>query len=98
MFFFYFWRNLKKIQFTNTQLYEADFTECDLTEGVFENCDLKRAIFDNTNLEKTDFRTAYNYAFDPNNNRLKKTRFALPAVLGLLGKYDIDIEGIKIDF
>jgi hypothetical protein len=43
-------------------------------------------------LEKTDFRTAYNYSFDPENNRIKKAKFSLAQVVGLLDKYDIHIE------
>ena len=36
---------------------------------------LFKATFDNTNLEKVDFRTAYNYAFDLDKNRIKKRNF-----------------------
>jgi hypothetical protein len=43
-------------------------------------------------LEKVDFRTAVNYAFDPNSNKIKKAKFSLMGLAGLLSKYDIDIE------
>ena len=37
-------------------------------------------------------RTAYNYAIQPDSNRIKKARFSLQGVRGLLEKYDIVIE------
>ena len=83
----------KKTTFKNSQLQEADFTECDLTSSVFENCDLARAAFYNTILEKADFRTSFNYSIDPEINRIKKAKFSLPGIVGLLYKYDIEIEG-----
>ncbi len=82
---------LKKTVFTNCILHEAEFSGADLSGAVFDGCDLKRAIFDNTNLEKADFRTAFNYAFDPAQNKVKKARFSWPGVAGLLSKYDIEI-------
>lgn len=81
--------------FKNSQLQEVDFSECDMTGSIFENCDLLRATFNHTIIEKVDLRTAYNYIIDPENNRVKKARFSLPGVTGLLGKYDIDIDGIS---
>jgi fluoroquinolone resistance protein len=43
-------------------------------------------------LEKADLRTAYNYSIDPSINKIKKAKFSLPGVVGLLSKYDIEIE------
>jgi uncharacterized protein YjbI with pentapeptide repeats len=83
---------LRNTRFINCSLQEADFTETDLTAAKFENCDLQRTMFANTNLEKADFRTAFNYSIDPELNRIKKARFSMPGVLGLLSKYNIDIE------
>jgi uncharacterized protein YjbI with pentapeptide repeats len=70
----------------------SDFAECDLTNSVFDNCDLINASFDHTNLEKVDFRTPSNYSFDPEINRIRRAKFSIDGVSGLLGKYDIDIE------
>lgn len=83
---------LKKTVFKNSQLQESDFAETDLTSAVFDNCDLNRANFDHTTLEKADFRTAYNYSIDPETNRIKKARFSISGVSGLVNKYEIDIE------
>ena len=83
---------LRKIRFVRADLQEADFTGSDLSESVFEHCDLKNAHFEHTNLEKADLRTSIHYSIDPELNKLRKARFSLPAVIGLLDKYEIDIE------
>ena len=82
---------IKKTTFTNSQLKEVDFTESDLTSVVFDRCDLERATFENTVLEKADLRTSFNYSIDPEINKLKKAKFSLAGIPGLLEKYDIDI-------
>jgi len=81
-----------KTTFKNSKLNEVDFTECDLKGSVFDNCDLTRAIFNKTILEKSDFRTSVNYSIDPEINRIKKAKFSLYGIVGLLNKYDIEIE------
>ena len=83
---------LKKTRFKNCTMQEVDFAEADLTCASLAECDLAGAIFDRTILEKADFRTAFNYSIDPEKNRLKKARFSLEGVVGLLHKYGIDIE------
>ena len=84
--------NIKKARFINCNLAEADFTECDLTHSLFDNCDLSGTVFENTNLEHADFRTAFNYSIDPDMNRMKKARFSMTGIAGLLGKYGIVID------
>jgi fluoroquinolone resistance protein len=59
---------------------------------IFDNCDLKNAAFDQTILEKADFRTAFNYSIDPDNNKIKKAKFSISGLTGLLEKYNIEIE------
>ena len=58
----------------------------------FENCDLMRATFENTIIEKVDFRTSYNYSIDLEINKVKKAKFSLTGVVGLLDKYEIEID------
>ena len=70
----------------------VDFSKTQLTETQFESCDLQSAIFEDSNLEKVDFRTAFNYTFDPEKNKINKARFSKEEVMGLLTKYDIRIE------
>lgn len=84
---------IKKTIFKNSHLEGADFSECDLSGAIFDNCDLLSAVFENTILEKADFRTSYNYSIDPEINRIKKARFSIHGVAGLLNKYQIEIEG-----
>ena len=62
------------------------------SQAVFDGCDLADAVFERTVLEKADLRGAINYSIDPAVNRVKKARFSLEGVRGLLGKYDILIE------
>jgi uncharacterized protein YjbI with pentapeptide repeats len=83
---------LKKTSFKNSGLQEVDFSETDLSGSAFENCDLAKATFDQTNLEKADFRTSYNYSIDPELNRIKKAKFSLSGIIGLLNRYDIDVD------
>lgn len=87
----FFQMNIKKTIFRNCQLREIDFSESNLTNVIFDNCDLAQAIFINTILDKADFRTAYNYSLDPENNRIKKAKFSILGISGLLDKYDIVI-------
>lgn len=83
---------LKKTHFKNCNLEEADFTETELTSTLFDNCDFRRAIFHKTKLDKSDFRTSINYSIDPENNNIRKAKFSISGVVGLLDKYDIDIQ------
>jgi uncharacterized protein YjbI with pentapeptide repeats len=83
---------IKKTAFKNSELKEVDFTDCDISVSVFNNCDLLNAKFENAILEKADLRTAYNYSIDPNANRIKKAKFSLNGIPGLLNGYDIEIE------
>ena len=84
--------SLKKTKFVDCALQEVDFTECDLTDSKFDGCDLSMAIFRSTNLEKADFRSSYNYAIDPGFNTIKKAKFSLSGLPGLLDQYDLEIE------
>ncbi len=84
--------NLKKTIFKNCNLHEVDFSETNLTKSIFNNCNLNRAIFSNTNLTGSDLRTSYNYSIDPEANRIKKAKFSLEGISGLLNMYDIVIE------
>jgi fluoroquinolone resistance protein len=83
---------LKGLQLKDCKLHEVDFIEADLTNASFHNCDLDRALFENTVLEGADFRTAYNFAIDPEINKMKKARFSSQSLGGLLTKYNLMIE------
>ncbi|HZI00697.1 MAG TPA: pentapeptide repeat-containing protein [Flavisolibacter sp.] len=83
---------MKKAVFKNSQSLEVDFTEADLTSVVFDNCNLMKALFDHTILEKADLRTSYHFSIDPEINRIRKAKFSVSGISGLLDKYNIDIE------
>ena len=88
----YFYKlSLKNTKFKNCILKEVDFTEANLSSSIFDNCDLGMATFENTILEKADFRTSFNFSINPDQNRIRKAKFSMPGVLGLLDKYDIEI-------
>jgi fluoroquinolone resistance protein len=83
---------MKKTVFANCKLLQADFTEADLNQAKFENCDLSGATFDRTILERTDFRTSYNFSIDPELNKIRKAKFSKEGILGLLDKYDLEVD------
>ena len=83
---------IKKTVFKSSQLHEVDFAEADLSNAIFDNCNLVQAVFDHTNIEKADFHTAYNYSINPETNKIKKAKFSIQGISGLLDKYEIDIE------
>lgn len=70
---------------------EVNFQESDLTGSVFADCDLTRTFFNNTILNEVDFTSAYNFAIDPEKNKLKKAKFAVAGLQGLLEKYNLVI-------
>jgi uncharacterized protein YjbI with pentapeptide repeats len=88
----FFRTKIKSTVFKNSVLHDVDFTDCDLSGCVFDRCDFKGAKFDNTIIEKADFSTAFNYSIDPEVNRMKKAKFSMAGVAGLLDKYDIVID------
>jgi fluoroquinolone resistance protein len=78
--------------FLHTSLQGVDFTEADLRNVILDHCDLLDATFEHANLERANLTTALNYSIDPENNRISGARFSLPAVTGLLNKYNIEIQ------
>ena len=78
--------------FQYTSLKSAVFIKTDLKGAKFEQADLEGALFEETILTGADFTTASHYAIDPENNRIRKARFSLHGLPGLLHKYDLYIE------
>jgi uncharacterized protein YjbI with pentapeptide repeats len=85
-------KKIIKTIFKDCAIKEVDFSYTDLTGSNFLNCDLTRTIFQHTILEKVDFRTANNFYFDLEMNKIKKAKFSSLGVIGLLEKYQIVIE------
>lgn len=88
----FYQRKNKGGRFINCTCTETDFTEADLTNALFDNCNLHRAFFGNTVLKNADLTTSYNYIIDPDTNVLKKAKFSVHGLAGLLAKYDIVIK------
>jgi uncharacterized protein YjbI with pentapeptide repeats len=88
----FFKTSIKETVFKKCLLLETDFAASDLTACVFELCDLSGALFDNTILEKADLRTSFHFSINPASNRIKKAKFSLSGLAGLLENYDLEID------
>ena len=88
----FYGRKMPQTRFAACLLTDADFGSADLTEAVFRDCDLGGALFERTQLPGADFTTATGFSIDPETNVLRKARFALSGLPGLLGKYELLIE------
>ena len=84
-------KKMPKTKFTSCSMKEVTFTGSNLTQSSFENCNLDNAIFNDTILAGVDFTSAYNYKIDPEFNPMKKAKFSMQGIPGLLEKYDIKI-------
>jgi uncharacterized protein YjbI with pentapeptide repeats len=84
-------RKLKKGRFTECSLREVQFLSCDLTGTIFRRCNLELARFEQNNLSQVDFSSSYNISLDPDENKLRKARFSLHNLPGLLKKYELVI-------
>ena len=85
-------KKMAKTAFLDCSMKNVDFTETDLTKAIFANTDLLNAIFYQTVLKEANFLTAFNFSIDPEANALKKAKFSLSSLPGLLNKYQIIIE------
>jgi fluoroquinolone resistance protein len=88
----FFKKKNKKANFKDCSVVETDFTEADLTDAEFDNCNLNRAFFSRTILKNADLSTSYNFIIDPDDNIIKKAKFSVQGLPGLLAKYDIRIK------
>ena len=85
-------KKMPKTKFISCSLKEVSFIGSNLTQSVFDNCNLDGSIFNDTQLAGVDFTTAYNYKIDPEFNPMKKAKFSVQGIVGLLDKYDIKIQ------
>jgi len=84
--------NMKKISFNGSRLRECIFTNTNLDSADFTDVDLSGTVFHSCNLSTADFTSAVRYDIDPQKNKIKKAKFSLPEVIGLLRGFDIKIE------
>lgn len=85
-------KKMNKSTFNNCKLHGANFSKADLSKAILKDCDLVDAIFDGTNLSGMDFTTNRNFSIDPQQNLIKRAKFAAHSLAGLLTKYEIIIE------
>ena len=85
-------RKMNRWKFKDCIFHHTDFSGSDLGNAVFAHCDLKEAVFDKTNLQGADLTQAFNFTIDPEANAVKKARFQLSGLPGLLTKYGLKIE------
>ena len=83
--------SMKKTIIKNSSCKEVYFTGADLSGSILTHTDFSLARFDQTNLEKADLRSAIHYSIDPENNKIKKAKFSIEGLAGLLDRYGIDI-------
>lgn len=89
----FFKKKNKKAIFKDCSMIETDLTEADLTDCKFDNCNLQRAFFDQTILKNADLSTSYNFIIGPDHNDIKKAKFSVHGLAGLLTKYGIEVKG-----
>jgi len=85
-------KKMAKTKFINCSMKSAQLAGADLTASRFDNCNLDSAVFNKTILNGVDFSTAYNFTIDPETNSIKKAKFSIGGLSGLLTKYDLLIE------
>lgn len=85
-------KKMTKTRFNSCSMKEVSFIGTNLSNSVFDNCNLENAIFNDTQLKEVNFVTAYNYKIDPEFNPMRKAKFSMQGIPGLLDKYDIKIQ------
>lgn len=83
---------MKNSRFLKCNLQEADMVQADFSGVSFLECDFRGAVFEKSILEKVDMSSAINFIIDPETNRIKKAKFSLLGLSGLLCKYRIIID------
>ncbi len=71
----------------DTTFKAVNFTEREQLADEYESCTFMNCIFSNA-----DFRTSYNYSINPETNRIKKAKFSIQGIVGLLDGYDIVVD------
>lgn len=82
----------RKAKFVNCSLKGTDFSEVDFTSAIFDKCDLSTAVFMRSNLSSVNFVSSYNFTIDPEKNTLRKAKFSVDGLPGLLENYGIIVE------
>jgi fluoroquinolone resistance protein len=84
-------QKLTDLSFSKAILKECDFDGCDLQKVSFHETELSGTTFNNCDLRQTDFRTASNYYFILDRNKVKGAKFSHPEVLSFLSTFGLKI-------
>lgn len=84
--------NLSDTSFERCTAREADFAGANLSRSSFAGADLTGAQFEDCNLEEADFRQSVGCVIRPDKNRIRKARFSISGLPGLLQQYGIVVE------
>lgn len=85
-------KKMPKTKFIGSSMKDVTFIGTNLSNSVFMNCNLEGAVFNDTQLKEVDFISSYNYKIDPEFNPMRKAKFSIQGIPGLLEKYDIKIQ------
>lgn len=88
----FFGKKMPRTPFVQCSLREVDFTNADLTEAVFQESTLDRALFNDTQLGGADFTTASGFVIDPALNPMRKAKFSLEGLPGLLAQCGLVVQ------
>lgn len=82
-------RKMCGTHFLDCKAHEVTFLSVDLSQAVFAGSDLLGARFIDTELNEADLSQARNYQINPQQNRLRKTRFSQEAAIALAGEMGV---------
>lgn len=82
---------LKKMMLTKCVAKDVDFSHTNLTQANCSYTDFFESRFAHTDLTSADFTHAFNYAIDANLNTLKNAKFSLPEAIALLRSMNITL-------
>lgn len=85
-------KNLNQSSFKNCKMHGVNLTQSNLSKCSFSNCDFFEALFSGTNLSGVDLRNSFNFLIDPDENKIKKAKFSLQGLPGLLYRHEIIVE------
>lgn len=83
---------LNKSSFKKCRMHEVNLTQANLSKCLVQNCDLHDALFSGTNLSGLDLRSSVNFLIDPEFNNIRKAKFSLNSLPGLLHRYEIIVD------
>jgi uncharacterized protein YjbI with pentapeptide repeats len=85
--------NLEHIQLNHCDLKGSDFTGITAINASFPGCNFTDVTFDESDLSGADFTTSTDYRINPLKNRIKKAKFSVSGLYGLVSDFDIEVIG-----